>query len=567
MKHFNLIKITSLLLIVSMMFGSVTTFAQLSAITPDQATNKITITGTIAASDTDIAKGVHLSIHGPDATDAEIDSGVKLIDTDMVLVNAGEAYTISFTMPETAEPGIYKVVEGGAAETTVLSFYFASIGTKESALTLIKAAATANDEGEMRALLDQYANDIQIGDLYNDLSESAKDKVAKEMAEDTALKNMSTDISAMSVVNKAGVQACLPQALNEKKVVNTEQFSNYLDALDDTMFSNLFRTGMAAAAQQAVTDRLSNKNLADITALKTMFKEQTFLVALGYADGVVGANKVLNEYGSFFSELTNLTSWKGATDFKKSEIAKNIISTKPDTLSALNTYLYVAPVNPGNPSNPSNPSNHTNGSTIIISGTPTPTPTSIPTAEPSAYSDIASVGWASEAIGALTKLGVFNGYPDGSFRPNNPITREEFIKAMTVCVYGTDVTDTGSNPTFIDAQDGWYSPFIDIAERRGITNGAGDNRFGIGSIITRQEVAAMIYRMAVAENYNVNSNDVNFTDAADIADYARPCVNALANAEIITGYDDGSFLPLGNTTRAEAAVLLYKACKAIGKIL
>ena len=567
MKHFNLIKITSLLLIVSMMFGSVTAFAQLSAITPDQATNKITITGTIAASDTDIAKGVHLSIHGPDATDAEIDSGVKLIDTDMVLVNAGEAYSISFTMPEAAESGIYKVVEGGAAETTVLSFYFASIGTKESALTLIKAAATANDEGEMRTLLDQYASAIQIGDLYNDLSESAKDKVAKEMAEDTALKNMSTDISAMSVVNKAGVQACLPQALNEKKVVNTEQFSNYLDALDDTIFSNLFRTGISAAAQQAVTDRLSNKNIADITALKTMFKEQTFLAALGYADSVIGANKVLNEYGSFFSELTNLTSWKGATDFKKSEIAKNIISAKPDTLSALNTYLYVAPANPGNPSNPSNPSNHTNGSTIIISGTPTPTPTPIPTAEPSAYSDIASVGWASEAIGALTKLGVFNGYPDGSFRPNNPITREEFIKAMTVCVYGTDVTDTGSNPTFIDAQDGWYSPFIDIAERRGITNGVGDNRFGIGSIITRQEVAAMIYRMAVAENYNVNSNDVNFTDAADIADYARPCVNALANAEIIIGYDDGSFLPLGNTTRAEAAVLLYKACKAIGKIL
>lgn len=73
----------------------------------------------------------------------------------------------------------------------------------------------------------------------------------------------------------------------------------------------------------------------------------------------------------------------------------------------------------------------------------------------------------------------------------------------------------------------------------------------------------MVHRMAAAENYDFNTDDVNYTDTADIADYSRPCINALANAKVITGYDDGSFLPLGNTTRAETAVMLHKAYKLI----
>lgn len=89
----------------------------------------------------------------------------------------------------------------------------------------------------------------------------------------------------------------------------------------------------------------------------------------------------------------------------------SIINTKPKTLSALNTYLYVAPYNQG--------SSTESGRTIIVSATPTPTPTMHP-----AYSDIASAAWTSEAIETLTTLGVFNGYPDGTFKPNNPIIRD-----------------------------------------------------------------------------------------------------------------------------------------------
>lgn len=102
--------------------------------------------------------------------------------------------------------------------------------------------------------------------------------------------------------------------------------------------------------------------------------------------------------------------------------------------------------------------------------------------------------------------------------------------------------------------------YIKTAYALGIVNGVSENSFGIGAYISRQDMAVMITR---AKNIELadNTPDNTFTDADTIAEYARTSVDYLQNAGVINGYDDGSFRPSGNVTRAETAKVLYGLLK------
>ena len=87
--------------------------------------------------------------------------------------------------------------------------------------------------------------------------------------------------------------------------------------------------------------------------------------------------------------------------------------------------------------------------------------------------------------------------------------------------------------------------------------------FGTGRTITRQDMAVMIYRAAVAADVQLPGGYVEFSDEAMIADYAKDSVAALAGAGIINGVGDGRFNPDGNATRAEATVILARIMNCI----
>ena len=87
----------------------------------------------------------------------------------------------------------------------------------------------------------------------------------------------------------------------------------------------------------------------------------------------------------------------------------------------------------------------------------------------------------------------------------------------------------------------------------------------MGDAVTREELCTMIYR-AMPELFKNNNSETVFTDDSDISDYSREAVYALFNEKIINGYSDGSFLPKNNSTRAEAAKIVYSTIlKSEGK--
>lgn len=175
------------------------------------------------------------------------------------------------------------------------------------------------------------------------------------------------------------------------------------------------------------------------------------------------------------------------------------------------------------------------------------------------FADINEAKWAREAIESLVAKNVIKGYEDGDFKPNANITREEFVK-IVVGAFGVEVTDGES--VFDDVSNGsWAKDYITAAKNAKIINGISENIFGLGRNITREDMAVMLLNAYEAKIRAINDGMHAFADDAQIADYAKSAVAKLYGAGVISGYEDGTFLPKNNATRAEAAQMVYKILK------
>ena len=109
------------------------------------------------------------------------------------------------------------------------------------------------------------------------------------------------------------------------------------------------------------------------------------------------------------------------------------------------------------------------------------------------YTDVMPEAWYNNAISTLSNMGILNGYADGTFRPNNPITRAELTKIASSFFGTADLSDKVSSFTDVSS-DAWYSSFIKAAEDLGLVNGYGDGTFLPDNYITRAETFAIVNR-------------------------------------------------------------------------
>lgn len=202
--------------------------------------------------------------------------------------------------------------------------------------------------------------------------------------------------------------------------------------------------------------------------------------------------------------------------------------------------------------------------TVLGGGTPVPktdstnygNKTDIKDETIDSFKDMESFEWAESAVNKLFSEGIVSGDGLGYFRPEDNITREEFVKMLVLTF---DISSAHQeNMTFNDVvSDEWYYPYLQTAFQGGIVKGISEDTFGVGMSVSRQDAAALISRaMKLTDKYNADAE--LFTDEADISDYALKPVKILRQMGIISGYEDGSFRPLGTITRAEAAKMLYE---------
>lgn len=161
--------------------------------------------------------------------------------------------------------------------------------------------------------------------------------------------------------------------------------------------------------------------------------------------------------------------------------------------------------------------------------------------------------WAQNTINKWVDKGDISGYPDGTFRPNNMITRAEFVVLVNNAMgytksgyaYFSDV------PSYY-----WGKNAIQTGVEAGYISGDGDGTFRPNDPVTRQEAAAMISRiLGLKQN---DSQSYRYTDSYAISNWAKGVVGAVSDAGIMAGYPDGSFGPNRVLTRAEAVLALDK---------
>jgi hypothetical protein len=173
------------------------------------------------------------------------------------------------------------------------------------------------------------------------------------------------------------------------------------------------------------------------------------------------------------------------------------------------------------------------------------------------FSDLAGVSWAKDSIEALAGRGIINGTGNGRFAPGSSVTRAEFLKML---IQAFDLADTNVKCSFSDVKVGaWYYDSVASAQKLGIVNGKGDGAFGINDKITRQDMAVMAYKAALMVDAKLNMTaQVQFSDKTQILSYAADAVTAMQKAGIINGVGNGRFAPRDNSTRAQAATIIYR---------
>lgn len=185
------------------------------------------------------------------------------------------------------------------------------------------------------------------------------------------------------------------------------------------------------------------------------------------------------------------------------------------------------------------------------------------------FQDINEAPWAVVYIQYMQDRKIISGDGNGRVRPNDEITREEFLKILLEALKPSVPEDADEVQAFSDVgESDWYARYVHDAVSLGIVNGMGENRFGAGEKISRQDAAVIINRASEIMKLILKSNveEISFADRDNISDYAVSAVKTLSMAEIISGYADGSFAPRNPVTRAEAAKLIYSLLKHTGRL-
>ena len=169
------------------------------------------------------------------------------------------------------------------------------------------------------------------------------------------------------------------------------------------------------------------------------------------------------------------------------------------------------------------------------------------------FTDVSKSHWAYSQIQDFVEKGYIEGYGDGTFRPQEPIKRNEFVKIFNQ-VFGLTKK---SGIVFDDTKDNWAKDEIDIAVTNGVAQGVGDNKFEPENYITREAAAKMLANYMKIEDKNHDKINT-FSDYNQISDWARDAFEGNIEKGYIQGTDEGKLEPKNDITRAEVVTLLSR---------
>ncbi len=164
--------------------------------------------------------------------------------------------------------------------------------------------------------------------------------------------------------------------------------------------------------------------------------------------------------------------------------------------------------------------------------------------------------WSEESICFLYEQGVVEGHSDRNYLPDSEVTRAEFLK-ISLLNLGY-VTYAVQSAGFTDVNPGdWYYQYATFARSKGFVSGYNDGSFKPNNSITRAEAVVMIIDIADIINYDTSYTAANYSDVSN-SDWYATAVSLATSLGIVEGYGDNSFRPDNPITRAEAAIIAQR---------
>lgn len=166
--------------------------------------------------------------------------------------------------------------------------------------------------------------------------------------------------------------------------------------------------------------------------------------------------------------------------------------------------------------------------------------------------------WYYNAVEYVEVNGLMAGLPGGLFAPNKELTRAEAVQILYNLEGQPTVT---GNATFTDLTEGeWYQTAIAWAEQNKVIGGYGDGTFHPNDTVTREEFAQMMYNYTVFKKLDTSATSdlTKFPDGENVANWAETAMEWANGNELINGHDDGTLDPQGIAIRAQAASILMR---------
>ena len=306
----------------------------------------------------------------------------------------------------------------------------------------------------------------------------------------------------------------------------------------------------------------SKKELLDFIA------EKAVIMALSYSNGWEAVKNILTYNADILSiDFTQCNSLKSPEN-AYGMLQETVFTSLSEIKSAFDNAVAVVKAQESSASSSSGSSAGSSSGSASGGGNKgtisvkKPSGTYIPQEKPDTtvyikFNDTDSVPWAVSSIELFAEKGIVNGKTATEFCPNDNVTREEFVK-MLVIMAGINTDNAEASFDDVNKND-WCYKYVAAAVNKGIVTGKSNNIFGAGEAVSREDAATMVYR-ATEKLWSItaSADEYAFADDADIADYAKQAIRTMQSLKIVSGYENGNFMPKSNITRAEAVVMLHR---------
>ena len=553
----------------------------------------IVINGTVKTDSPEKDKFVNLRIWQPGQSSYtpgnELTAFAVLLQT-----KADENGAFKFEFPFSYPVNTYEVdikVEGQAIIDT-LTVTTADITPVNTFLTKINNIGdlntiSANLESANTSDFDSLVNNESYYDnadvsVYTDLASAGKLAALKAMVADFKATVNDGDASTKNTT------AAVRQALDKNTAIAI--FSSTNDAatlkkaynLYSSAYNKLFDLSSAPGIKAlydgftednkgVVLSAIGNKPYTGIQSVIDAFKENIFLKALKDTTYTTDIATVIDNNIDDYLNLVAGEELSAKNSYKSDSAVKtfvcDIINTQKTSLTTISDFktafvngvnAYVPPTqggdNFGGGGGGGASSSVNVGTSLLPSNSATPIVAS--------FSDMTD-HWASSAVYYLAGKRIVSGRGDNQFYPSDSVTRAEYVK-MVVEAYG--LYDSNATADFTDVTpDQWYYKYIASMVKKGYVLGSEAGTFNPNALISRQDMAVILYRVLQGENLVkvINTLEVKFDDFNDVSPYAQNCVSYMSNMKLING-SDGKYRPHDSSTRAEAAQIVYNALMGVG---